>query len=180
MSGIINTVLNEAYASAFPQFTVHPRLGFTVGQIGGMVGYALFIVSHGRTGADYFKYYFTGLAIGSFCNNLAVTCIMYVEAREPDAVMEFLTNRVGAMTAAPPEQAGVAGALLQAAIQAGNVVALTIQAGLLTIHPGGVADFRNVAASFYFMIGWGGACLVAFWIFFRQPPKSDGPVVVAH
>lgn len=84
------------------------------------------------------------------------------------------------MTAAPPEQAGVAGALLQAAIQAGNVVALTIQAGLLTIHPGGVADFRNVSASFYFMIGWGGACLVAFWVFFRQPPKRDGPVVVAH
>lgn len=172
-------VFAEADISAFPKFSVNPRLGFTVGQLGGMVGYALFVVSDGRTGADYFKYYFTGLAIGSFCNNLAVTCIMCVTAWRRN-LYAALICRVGAMTAAPPEQAGVAGALLQAAIQAGNVVALTIQAGLLTIHPGGVADFRNVAASFYFMIGWGGACLVAFWVFFRQPQKRDGPVVVAH
>jgi hypothetical protein len=84
------------------------------------------------------------------------------------------------MTAAPPEQAGVVGALLQAAIQAGNVVALTVQAGLLTIYPNGVADFRNVAASFYFMIAWGGANLVAFWIFFRQPAPSSHAAVAMH
>jgi len=84
------------------------------------------------------------------------------------------------MTAAPPEQAGVAGALLQAATQAGNVIALTIQAGLLTIYPHGVADYRNVAASFYFMIAWGGACLLGFWIFFRQPPPRKDAVVAVH
>jgi len=84
------------------------------------------------------------------------------------------------MTAAPPEQAGVAGALIQAAIQAGNVIALTVQAGLLTIYPGGVADYRNVAASFWFMIAWGGTCLLAFWIFFRQPPARKDGVVAMH
>ncbi len=85
------------------------------------------------------------------------------------------------MTSAPPESAGVVGGLMQAAIQAGNVIALTIQAGLLTIHPGGIADFRNVTASFAFMIGWGGACLMAFWVFYRPPAerKEDGEAAVA-
>jgi len=55
---------------------MRPRIGFTVGQIGGMLGYGLFIASEGQTGTMYFKFYFTGLAIGSFCNNIAVTCAM--------------------------------------------------------------------------------------------------------
>jgi hypothetical protein len=75
---------------------------------------------------------------------------------------------VGAMTSSPPEQAGVVGALLQAAIQSGNVIGLTVQAGLMTIHPGGTSDFSNVAASYYFMIAWGGMCLLAFWVFYRR------------
>jgi hypothetical protein len=83
------------------------------------------------------------------------------------------------MTAAPAEQAGVVGAILQTAIQAGNAIAVSIQAGLMTIHPGGIEDFRNIAASFYFVMGWGAAWLVLFWVFYRQPPPSEGRRVVA-
>ena len=66
----------SADESAFPKFSIRPRLGFTIGQLGGMLGYGLFIASKGQTGAMYFKFYFTGLAIGSFCNNISVTCAM--------------------------------------------------------------------------------------------------------
>lgn len=87
---------------------------------------------------------------------------------------------VGAMTTAPPSQAGVVGAILQTAIQAGNAIALTVQAGLLTIHPGGIADFRNVQASFWFMFAWGGAFLVAFWVFYRVPRGRKREAVMMH
>lgn len=84
------------------------------------------------------------------------------------------------MTAAPAEQAGVVGAILQTAIQAGNAVAVSIQAGLMTIYPGGITDFRNIAASFYFVMGWGALWLVLFWVFFRQPPIDSKRAVAAH
>jgi hypothetical protein len=83
------------------------------------------------------------------------------------------------MTAAPPEIAGVVGGMVQAASQAGNVIGLTIQAGLLTIHPGGVGEWKNVTASFAFMIGWGAACLIAFWIFFKPKVVANGSAPVA-
>jgi len=83
------------------------------------------------------------------------------------------------MTAAPPEQAGVVGAILQTAIQAGNAIAVSIQAGLMTIHPDGIHDFRNIAASFYFVMGWGAIWLVLFWIFYRTPPPLEGKRIIA-
>lgn len=87
------------------------------------------------------------------------------------------------MTTSPSSQAGVVGAILQTAIQAGNAIALTVQAGLFTIHPGGLADFRNVQASFWFMFAWGGACAIGFWVFYRTPERKEGEekkVIVAH
>lgn len=87
-------------------------------------------------------------------------------------------DSVGAMMSAPTEQAGVVGAILQTAVQAGNAIGLSIQSGLLTIHPGGVDDFRNVAASFYFIIAWGGAWLLLFWCFYRPTKASSRPMAV--
>jgi gentisate 1,2-dioxygenase len=89
---------------------------------------------------------------------------------------------VGAMTTSPTSQAGVVGAILQTAIQAGNAIALTIQAGLFTIHPGGIADYRNVQASFWFIFAWGGAFLLVYWLAYRTPERKEGPsrAVMAH
>ncbi|OCF32161.1 hypothetical protein I317_07114 [Kwoniella heveanensis CBS 569] len=157
------SIMSSLILIAFPKWTVRPRIGFTIGQIGGMVAYGLFIASKGHTGKDYYRFYLPGLAIGSFLNNVSVTIVM-----------------VGAMTSAPAEQAGVVGALLQAAIQGGNVIGLTVQAGLLTIRPGGTSDYSNVTASFYFMIGWGGACLLAFWVFYRNTGEARNGVVPVH
>lgn len=84
------------------------------------------------------------------------------------------------MTACPPSQAGVVGAILQTAVQVGSAIALSIQAGLLTIHPGGINDFRNVAVSFYFMIAWGGLCLLGFWVFYRPLRRVDNTPVAMH
>jgi hypothetical protein len=83
------------------------------------------------------------------------------------------------MTAAPAEQAGVVGAILQTAIQAGNAIAVSIQAGLMTIHPDGIEDFRNIAASFYFVMAWGAVWLVLFWACYRTPPVVEGKRVLA-
>lgn len=71
------------------------------------------------------------------------------------------------------------GAIIQTAVQAGNAVAVSIQAGLMTIYPGGISDFRNIAVSFYFILGWGALWLVLFWVCFRQPPVGDSKRAVA-
>jgi hypothetical protein len=49
----------------------------------------------------------------------------------------------------------------------------------MTIHPNGIEDFRNIAASFYFVMGWGALWLVLFWIFYRTPPPTEGKRILA-
>ena len=131
--------------------------------LGSILCYGLAVGSQGRINVDYYRWYIPGLSIGSFCNNTAMTLIF-----------------VMAMKTAPANQAGVVGALLQASVQTGSIIGLTVQAGLETIHPGLLTDFRNVAASFYFMIGWAGLGLIGFWVFYRRHDVNSGPVVVAH
>jgi hypothetical protein len=89
------------------------------------------------------------------------------------------------MTSVPPEMAGVAGAVLQIALQVGAAVALSIQAGLLTINEGGLDNFANTRISFYFQIGWAAVWVVAFLVFYRPAKGADlengeKRVIVAH
>jgi hypothetical protein len=78
------------------------------------------------------------------------------------------------MTAVPPSQAGVAGATLQSAYQVGAAVALSIQAGLMTVHEGGVENFANVQASWYFELGWTVCWLIVFLVFYRPARNAKG------
>ena len=78
-----------------------------------------------------------------------------------------LTCRVAVMLVAPPEQAGVVGAVLQTSMQASTVIALSIQAGIMTIRPGGIEDIINVRASWYFQLGWLGLWLIGFLALYR-------------
>ena len=66
------------------------------------------------------------------------------------------------MLVAPPEQAGVVGAVLQTSMQASTVIALSVQAGLLTVQPGGLENIANVRTSWYFQLGWLGVWLLGF------------------
>lgn len=75
------------------------------------------------------------------------------------------------MAACPAEKAGVVGACLQTAMHTSVVVALSIQAGLLTTAPGGLENFTNFKASMYFEMGWVLLWLIGFMIFFR-PVKT--------
>jgi len=68
---------------------------------------------------------------------------------------------------------GVAGALLQVALQIGAVVGLSVQAGLLTIHEGGFSNFDNVKASFWFQFGWTVFNLIIFVAFFRASKVAE-------
>lgn len=104
----------------------------------------------------------------------------------------FTGTNVGVMTSVPAEMSGVAGAVLQVALQVGSAVALSIQAGLLTIEPGWIYNFNNVRASWLFQLGWGIVWLIGFVVFFRPGKNAvssdaDGAeqgeakrVIVAH
>ena len=85
------------------------------------------------------------------------------------------------MTAVPPDQAGVAGALLQSLMQLGSATGISVQDGLFTVHPGSVDNFANVQISWWFGVGWVGVFAVIFAVFYRQPEiKHDEEVVAVH
>lgn len=77
------------------------------------------------------------------------------------------------MIAAPPEMAGVVGATLQTSMHTSTVVALSIQAGLLTTQPGGLENYANIRASWYFELGWVVVWMVGFVILYR--PARNTP-----
>jgi hypothetical protein len=80
------------------------------------------------------------------------------------------------MTSVPPESSGVAGALLQVSLQVGTVIALSIQAGLLTLNPGSFEEFSNIQASFWFQFGWCLFNLAIFLAFYKPGPLAAGTV----
>jgi hypothetical protein len=69
---------------------------------------------------------------------------------------------------------GVAGAMLQVALQVGAVIGLSVQAGLLTRKPGLIANYENVQTSFWFQFGWCMVNLIVFLIFFRPNKVVEG------
>ncbi|WWC73342.1 uncharacterized protein I206_107309 [Kwoniella pini CBS 10737] len=100
--------------------------------------YILMIYSHGEIyNGQYWKFLFPALFVGSG-STMAV----------------FLGVNITVMTSAPASMSGVAGALLQVALQLGVVIGLSVQAGLLTLYEGNVKNFKNVQASFWFEFGW--------------------------
>jgi MFS family permease len=135
----------------------------------GIVGYVLMAQSGTQVGNDYWRFIFTGGIIGS-----AATMVV------------FTATNVGVMTSVPPEMAGVAGAVLQVSLQVGSAIALSVQAGLLTIEPDNLYNWRNIQYSFYFEIGWGILWLIGFVLFYRatktetKQDEAEEGRVVAH
>lgn len=86
------------------------------------------------------------------------------------------------MTSVPPEISGVAGAMLQVALQVGAAISLTVQAGLLTLNPGGMTNYANVQASLWFQFGWLLLNALMVIVFFRRskmPKLSEEEGAVA-
>lgn len=76
------------------------------------------------------------------------------------------------MIAAPPDKAGVVGATLQTSMHTSTVVALSIQAGLLTVNDGGLENYANIKASWYFELGWVVVWMIGFLVLYR-PGKTE-------
>jgi hypothetical protein len=71
------------------------------------------------------------------------------------------------MQTVPPDQVGVGSAILTTGMQISTVISLAIQAGLLTLYPGGLNDYRNVKASWYLEMGWAGLWAIGFATLYR-------------
>jgi hypothetical protein len=143
------------FLTIFPKFVSKPRWTIVGGTIAALVGLVMFTQWTGdQLGPKYWSLIFLGGIIGSG-GMMAV----------------FTGTNVAVMTSVPPESSGVAGAVLQVALQVGSAVALSIQAGLLTIEEGWIYNFKNVQASWYFQLGWGIVWLIGFVVFYR-PAKN--------
>ncbi|ODN90701.1 hypothetical protein L198_06017 [Cryptococcus wingfieldii CBS 7118] len=152
----IMAVIVTILAARFPQMTARPRITVALG-LGCAIGAnLLFIYAKDYTGLGYWKYLLPGYIIG------------------PGACMAlFNMNNVGVMTTVPPESAGVAGAVIQVSVQLGNAIALGIQAGLFTVFPDGVYNFKNLQVSWWVELGWCGVWLIMFLAFYRNPKKQE-------
>ncbi|WWD19285.1 hypothetical protein CI109_103743 [Kwoniella shandongensis] len=147
-------------ATRWPIITSNPRL--TVGicipfSIGALI---MFAYSGHQNGKDYWKFLFTEFVFGDFA-----------------MMILYNANNVGVMTSVPPEMAGVAGALLQTAVQTGNAIALGVQSGLFTVHPGGIHDWRNVQASAYFEAGWAAVWMIGFIVLYKPKKREEEEAV---
>ena len=145
-AGLISIAL-----AMIPALVARPRWTIVSGMIACFIGYALFIQwDRDQTGARYWWTIFLGAIIGSAGMQAVLTGI-----------------NVTVMTSVNPEMAGVAGAVLQVSCQVGNAIALSIQAGLLTVQEGWIYNFNNVRASWLFELGWGVVWLIMFMVFYR-------------
>lgn len=164
------------FLTVFPKFVSKPRWTIVVGMIASLVGLTMFTQwKDDQLGTKYWSLAFLGGIIGS-----------------GGMMTVFTGTNVGVMTSVPPETAGVAGAILQVALQVGSAVALSVQAGLLTIEEGWIYNFNNVRASWLFQLGWGIIWLIGFVVFYRPgknavSSEADGAekggakrVIVAH
>lgn len=147
----------------WPRFVRRPRWPIISGMVLGIVGYVLMTRPNRFDNAEYWRYLFPGFIVGS-----------------GGMMVVFTATNVGIMTSAPPDMAGVAGAVLQVAFQVGSTVGLSIQAGLLTVNEWP----ENVKVSFYFQMGWAALWLVLFAVFYRPRKNTSGDeeniAVAAH
>jgi len=148
-----------------------PRWPIVIAMVSSIVGYILFIQwDRDQAGWRYWAFVFPGSILGSAGMQAVLTGV-----------------NVGVMTSVEPEMAGVAGAVLQVALQVGSAVALSVQAGLLTVNEGWLYNFSNVRTSWLFELGWGVVWLIAFLIFYRPAKKGsdadkaeNGEIIMAH
>jgi hypothetical protein len=88
-------------------------------------------------------------------------------------------SSIGVMMALPPSEAGIGGAILQTGMQMGSAIGISIQAGLLTVEPGGYSNLVNVHISWWFVVGWTALSGVVFWGFYRNTPLHE-TVIAMH
>ncbi|WWC60639.1 uncharacterized protein I303_103213 [Kwoniella dejecticola CBS 10117] len=155
----------SVFLTTFPRISMRARIPVSLGLLGGIIAYVLFILGGARTGRYYWSFTFIGSILGPAAMHTFFNCIT-----------------VGAMMAVPPSEAGVAGAITQTALQVGSTIGLSIQAGLLTVYPDTYNDLRNTRISWYFVLGWTSIWLIVFLVFYRRPAKElrDTEVIVAH
>lgn len=64
--------------------------------------------------------------------------------------------------------------LLTSHRQVGAVTGLSIQAGLLTVHPGDVSNWSNIQTSYWFDFGWALVCGALVLVLYRDVQGSGG------
>ncbi|WVN87505.1 uncharacterized protein L203_102687 [Cryptococcus depauperatus CBS 7841] len=153
-------VLPQAVSALAAAFVIPPllqklgnaRIPLAGGMFIGAAMYLLLIYSEGEIYHNaYWKWLFPAFVVGSGA-----------------AMMSFLGTNITVMTSVPPEISGVAGAMLQVALQVGAAISLTIQAGLLTLNPGGINNYSNIQASLWFQFGWLLLNMLIIIFFFRS------------
>ncbi|GFZ51824.1 hypothetical protein JCM24511_09592 [Saitozyma sp. JCM 24511] len=159
-------ILPMGLAAFLPAIVVTPLLprinvrylivtGFVLAAVGLV---PLIYSNHGAVhGSDYWRHFFPGLVVGSLG-----TCFAYIGVN-----MTIIMS-------VPPQMAGVISGLAQMVYQVGAVTGLSIQAGLLTVHPGDVSNWSNIQTSYWFDFGWALVCGALVLVLYRDVQGSGG------
>lgn len=151
--GLVSLVVAGVLTSV-PTLLARPRWTVATGQLLGVVGYIIMTRPTYYVGTNYWRYLFPAFLIGSAGNMAA-----------------FTGTNVAIMTSVPAEMSGVTGAILQVGLQLGGTIAFAVQAGMLTVNPGGLENPENLRASLYFQMGWAALWLIMFLAFYRNPKQ---------
>ncbi|ORX35382.1 major facilitator superfamily domain-containing protein [Kockovaella imperatae] len=138
----------------YPRMISRPRWSIISSMIACIIAYVLWTQAPSYTGLDYWRWVLPGMLIGSAGMQVIL-----------------LSGNVGIMMTAPPDLTGAVGAVYSMSTQLSVVVALSIQAGMWSVHPGGIHDRSNIRLSFYVELGWLVLWFIGFVIFYR-PGKS--------
>ncbi|KAL1407455.1 hypothetical protein Q8F55_006888 [Vanrija albida] len=138
----------------YTRLVARPRWTVIIGQLFGVIGYVLLVQPKRYDAGEYWPFLFPAYLLGSGGNSACFNGIS-----------------VATMTSVAPEMAGVAGAVLQTAMQVGSAVAFGVQAGLLTVNEGGIANPGNVHASYFFQLGWSLLWLIGFIVLYKPVPR---------
>ncbi|KAK1926888.1 major facilitator superfamily domain-containing protein [Papiliotrema laurentii] len=152
-AGFISVVL-----VLYPSIIARPKWPIVISLTLSSVAYVLFTQAPSVVGKTYWSYLLPGMLIGSAGMQVVL-----------------LSTNVGLVLAAPPEMSGLVGAVYQTGLQTSSVIALSIQAGLLTTFEGGIQNLKNLRASFYFELGWTVLWLIGFTLLYRsskEPHRS--------
>ncbi|KAL1407902.1 hypothetical protein Q8F55_007338 [Vanrija albida] len=163
--GVISLLVTVLLGTV-PVLVSRPRWTIGVSLVLGATAYVLMAQPDSYVGDNYWRWLFPAFIIGSGGN---MAC--------------FSAVNVAIMVSSPPEMAGVTGAVLQVSLQVGVAVAFAVQAGLLTVNPGGISNVDNIHASFYFQLGWILLWLIGFMALYRPskaaPADPEATAVVA-
>ncbi|WVW85472.1 hypothetical protein I302_107510 [Kwoniella bestiolae CBS 10118] len=136
----ITALITGGLTHPFPFLVLRPKIVLPLCTVMCLIGSLLFAFCDGGAGANYWKYVFPGLVIGT-----------------AGGIIAYISANTCIIQAFPISYAGISGSFANVVFQVGGVIGVAIQAGLLNTGDGTLEDWTGSRNSYFFA----GAVIIA-------------------